>query len=142
MYPSVAFHFSEEDCLVVPFAVGSVIPRSSWSHSVRISYKEEPQAAGKKLKEAMEAASALVRGALDSEHSEAAKDWERRHSEYFDTPLYGSMDLKNKRWTIYCGNDCSPQLATSLPATPNDEAAGLAVFELRQELQRLHENEG
>ena len=105
-----------------------------------IAYSEEPKVAGKKLREVMEAASALVRSPLDTEYSEASKEWSRRHSEYFDSPLYGSMVLHDEQWTIYCGNDCSPQLATLLPAVPKDEAAGLAFLALRRELQRLHDN--
>jgi hypothetical protein len=140
MYPSIAFHFLKDDCLVVPFAVGGIIPRHSWSHSVLIAYSEQPKVAGKKLREVMEAASALVRSPLDMDNSEAYKEWSQRHSDYFHSPLYGSMDLQNKHWTIYCGNDCSPRLGTFLPAVPKDEAAGLAFLELRRELQRLHDN--
>lgn len=99
-----------------------------------VAHSEGAKTAGKIVRQAMEAASILVRSAIDTAHSE---EWQSRYSEHFNSPVYGSMELKDKRWTIYCGNDCSPQLATSLPAVPSDEAAGLAFFELRQELQRL-----
>ncbi len=140
MHPTVAFHFLKYDCLIMPFAVGGIMPRYSWSHSALIAYSEEPKVAGKKLREVMEAASALVRSPLDTDYSEASKEWSQRHSEYFDSPLYGSMVLQNKQWTIFCGNDCSPRLPTLLPAVPKDEAAGLAFLELRRELQTLHDN--
>jgi hypothetical protein len=117
-----------------------VMPRSSWSRSALISYAERTESVGMKLRQIMKAASLLVGGPIDDAHSEEAKEWSRRHSEYFASPLYGSMVLHNKQWTIFCGNDCSSRLTTSLPLVPQDKAAALAFLELRKELQRLHEN--
>lgn len=134
MHPMLAFHFLKDDCLVVPFATGGVLPRLSWSRSVLIVQSEDAKTVGKMVRQAMEAASLLVSKPIDTHDS---KEWRSRYSEHFNSPMYGSMELKDKRWTIYCGNDCSPQLETVLPAVPSDEAAGLAYFELREELLRL-----
>lgn len=118
------------------------MPRCSWSHAVCICYSDSPKTAGKKLREVMEAASALVRGPLDVEGSEASNEWERCHSEYFDSPEYGVMELKNKLWSIHCFylvNASSTWLPRTLPTVPKEEAAGVAFIEMKEELKRLHD---